>query len=505
LCMCLFLTNVEIPIVTTALVSITDEFGGFDKASWVISAYLLGYVGVLIILSKLSDIFGRKSVLLAVILVFTIFSGACGAAQSIEQLIVFRGFQGIGGAGNYAISSVIFLELVPSHKYAKYTSSISVVYSLSLLCGPLLGGAISEYSSWRWIFLINVPAALPTALLLVFTLPSGFPRHHLPPHARATRHYGFSRDALRRLDGPGTVLLLLGTMALVAALEEAGVHFPWRSAPVIVLLVVAGLAWAAFLFWERRVTLRQGKGSKVEPVFPWRFVQNRVWIGMVLNALFLGAPWFCAMFQLPQRLQIVNGMSPVDAAVRVIPFSLAAPLGSVVAPTIAKVGRVPPLYLVLAAAVVQVVGFALLSTLPDGAPVLAAQYGYEIIAGFGCGVNITLLVLMTPFCVQERDKAVAMGAVAQFRVMGGAIGLAIVTTAFNGLVRGRLGDQLAPGQLEQLLQFPGNIASLPPSVQEAIRVAFADGYALQAKILCGLAAGQIPASFLMWQTKQILV
>jgi hypothetical protein len=110
------------------------------------------------------------------------------------------------------------------------------------------------------------------------------------------------------------------------------------------------------------------------------------------------------MFQLPQRLQIVNGMSPVDAAVRVIPFSLAAPLGSVVAPTIAKVGRVPPLYLVLAAAVVQVVGFALLSTLPDGAPVLAAQYGYEIIAGFGCGVNITLLVLMTPFCVQERDK-----------------------------------------------------------------------------------------------------
>jgi hypothetical protein len=98
-----------------------------------------------------------------------------------------------------------------------------------------------------------------------------------------------------------------------------------------------------------------------------------------------------------------------------------------------------------------------------------------------------------------------MGAVAQFRVMGGAIGLAIVTTAFNGLVRGRLGDQLAPGQLEQLLQFPGNIASLPPSVQEAIRVAFADGYALQAKILCGLAAGQIPASFLMWQKKQILV
>ncbi|KAF3001622.1 hypothetical protein E8E14_007659 [Neopestalotiopsis sp. 37M] len=380
LCMCLFLTNLEIPIVTTALVDITSELGGFNKASWIISAYLLGYSGVLIILSKLSDIFGRKSILIIVILLFTIFSGACGAAQTIEQL------SGIGGASNYALCSVILLELVPSHKYAKYTSSVSGVYSISLLLGPILGGAISEGTTWRWVFLLN-----------------------------------------------------------------------------------------------------------------------RVWVGMMLNALFLGAPWFCAMFQHPQRLQIVNNLSPLQAGVRFIPFTLAAPFGSVFAPTVAKVGKVPPIYLVIFAAVLQVIGFALLSTLPSSETVMAAQYGYQIIAGFGCGINITLLILMTPFCVQERDKTVAMGSVAQFRVMGGAIGLAILTTAFNGFVRGRLSNTLTTEQLSQLLRYPESMSVLPSSAREAARLIFAEGYKLQIQILAGLAAGQIPASFLMWQKKQIKV
>lgn len=103
-------------------------------------------------------------------------------------------------------------------------------------------------------------------------------------------------------------------------------------------------------------------------------------------------------------MQIVNGLSPVQAGVRFIPFTLAAPLGSVIAPTIAKLARVPPIFLVLSSALFQVLGLALLTTLPASTALLPAQYGYQIIAGFGCGINITPLVLMTPFCVQERDK-----------------------------------------------------------------------------------------------------
>lgn len=110
------------------------------------------------------------------------------------------------------------------------------------------------------------------------------------------------------------------------------------------------------------------------------------------------------MFQLPQRLQVVNGLSPIQAGVRFIPFSLAAPFGSVVSAIMAKAAKLPLVYMIMFAAALQVIGFALLSTLATTKAVSPAQYGYQIIAGFGCGVNISMLVLITPFCVQERDK-----------------------------------------------------------------------------------------------------
>ncbi|KAI1267056.1 MFS multidrug transporter-like protein [Xylariaceae sp. FL1019] len=494
---CMFIVNLEIPIVTTALVSIGDGLGGFDKTSWVISAYLLGYVGVLIIASKLSDIVGRKPTIIFTILTFTIFSGACGASQSVVQLIVFRAFQGVGGAGTYALCTVILVELVPSEKYAKYTASISVIFSISLLIGPILGGAFSQSATWRWIFLINVPIAFAAALVLFFLLPKGFPNHG------TNRRGSMPSKSMSRLDYPGTALLLLSTLSLVAAFEEAGLLFPWKSAYVIVLLIASIIGWVVFLIWERRVTLAAGIR---EPIFPWRFVQDRVWVGMILCALFLGAPFFTTNFQLPQRFQIVNGLSPLQAGIRVIPFTLASPFGSVVAPVICKIFKVPPIYLVFCAAIIQVIGFALLSSVPPSRTIVAAQYGYEIIAGFGCGINITLLLLMTPFSVQERDKAVALGAISQFRIMGGAIGLSIATSAFNSLVRHELQLFLSPGQLNALLASPAELNPIiAPALQEPVRVAFADGYSLQMKILTGLAAGQIPASLLLWQSKQIMV
>ncbi|KAI1325561.1 MFS general substrate transporter [Xylariaceae sp. FL0255] len=470
---CLFLVNLEIPIVTTALVSISNDLSAFNKSSWVVSAYLLGYVGVLIIFSKISDIAGRKPTLLLAIFLFTVFSGACGAAQTVVQLIVFRVFQGVGGGGVYAVCSVILAELAPSEKYAKYMASLS-----------------------RWIFLINVPIAAVAGLLLFALIPTGFPYHG------SNRQIPVPSKSLNRLDYPGTALLLLSTLSFVAAFEEAGSLSRYSSAYVIVLLITGVLGWAVFLLWERRVTLQ----AKIrEPVFPWRFVLSRVWVGMLLCALFLGAPFFTTNFQLPQRFQIVNGLSPLQASLRVIPFTLASPLGSVIAPIICKAFKVPPVYLVLCAAAIQVVGFALLSTVPSSKSISPMQYGYEIIAGFGCGINITLLLLMTPFSVQERDKAVALGAISQLRIMGGAIGLSIATAAFNSLVRNELRQTLSTDQLNALLLSPETLQDYAAEMQETIRVALADGYSLQSKVLAGLAAIQIPASLLLWQTKQITV
>ncbi|KAL9035080.1 MAG: hypothetical protein Q9214_006754 [Letrouitia sp. 1 TL-2023] len=235
---------------------------------------------------------------------------------------------------------------------------------------------------------------------------------------------------------------------------------------------------------------------------------------MMLYAFFLGAPFFVAVFQIPQRSQIVNGVAPLMAGVRLLPFSIASPIGSIVSSEIAGKIKIPPIYLVIGASSLQVIGFALLSTLPVSTATSKAQYGYEVIAGFGCGVNISTLMLMTPFSVEKRDQGkwlpfshgtVALGTIAQFRVMGGATGLAIVTAVFNSHVDSSLRAVLSGEQIATLLDTSSAILDLPSSLQESVRSIFALGYNTQFKILAGLAAAQIPSSMVMWQKEQIVV
>ena len=125
------------------------------------------------------------------------------------------------------------------------------------------------------------------------------------------------------------------------------------------------------------------------------------------NSIFLGGTWFVTIFQLPQRFQVVNGLSPLQAGIRFIPFTVAAPVGSALSSAVGKALKIPLVYLVLLASIIQVVGFALLSTLSASLAISTAQYGYQIIAGFGYGINISLLILMTPFTVEEQDRGVS--------------------------------------------------------------------------------------------------
>ncbi|KAM0308687.1 hypothetical protein ACHAO8_009778 [Botrytis cinerea] len=502
ICMTLFLTNLEIPIVTTALISITNDLHHFGQDNWIISAYMLGYVSMLIIWAKLSDIYGRKPFAVMVVLLFTIFSGLCGAAQTMTQLIVFRALQGLGGGGNFAIGTIILVELVPKELYPKYTGLVSVVFSFSLLLGPIFGGALNHSPDWRWIFLLNVPLAFLALAAFFFGLPASFPYQGQDSRHQKVKRFG-SKESFRKIDFVGAILLIIATTLLVAALQEAGGEFAWNSAFVIILLIISGVTWILFILWERRVTVNM---SSTEPVFPWRLMKSRVWIGMTLNALFLGGPWFVTIFQLPQRFQVVDGISALDAGFKLIPFTVLAPVGSVISAVLAGKVKVPPIYLVLIASCIQVIGFALLSTLPIAAAVSSAQYGYQVIAGFGVGINISTLILMTPYSVADpRDKSVALGCVTQFRIMGGALGLAIVTAAYKGYVTSRLKAFLNLEEQLSVFESAKYIQSLSPELQGRVREIFAGGYNLQFRILIALAAAQIPSSLLMWQKEQIVV
>ncbi|KAF7921517.1 uncharacterized protein EAE97_011306 [Botrytis byssoidea] len=457
---------------------------------------------MLMIWGKLSDIFGRKLCAVTSISLFTIFAGAYGSSQSMTQLIIFRAFQGIGSGGNFALGNIILFELVPKKLYTRYTSFISIVYSISFSLGPVLGGALNHSKTWRWVFLLNVPAGALSALAIVLYLPAKFPNHERDEKSKGFGFSSlFSTKIFKRVDLLGAVILLVATALLVTALEEAGQLYDWKSAFVIALLTVSCSFRVGFVFWERLVSL---ESQTAEPVFPWRLMTSRIWIGMILNAVFLGIPYFVTIFQLPQRFQVVDNTTALNAAFRLIPFTLLCPVGSIVSTVVAGKAKVPPIFLIIIGSGLQIVGFALLSTLTVSEVTPVSQYGFQVIAGFGVGINLSTLLLITPYSIPEpADKAVAVSSITQFRILGDVLGIAIATAAYKSNIISNLDKILTKEQRSLILESTSMINTFDSEVQTQIRGVFAESYNLQFRILVVFAAAQIPSSLLMWQEKQI--
>ncbi|KAL2847111.1 major facilitator superfamily domain-containing protein [Aspergillus pseudodeflectus] len=484
----IFLPNLEVSIVSTALVTITNDLQGFSKTGWVVVAYLVTYTGFIIIWAKLSDILTRKWSLIASLVVFIVGSAICGASQSMTMLIVFRALQGLGGAGCFSISMVVFFEMIPPAKYPKYGSLLSADVALATLLGPIIGGAIADGTSWRWVFLLNLPiGALAVVALLVF-LPKNFPNHGSRPKPPNSKH------SLQRVDFIGTLLLVGANLLLVTALLEASTDYSWSSALTISLLTISAVLWICFVVWEYFATRETWP---VEPVFPFRFFPNRYWMGMLLQSFFLGVPFTMLVIALPQRFQTVNSMSALDAGVRLLPYAMLAPVGSLVS-NIIFMRRPVPIPLLIAGATFQVLGLALLVAEPVRESLPAQLYGYETLAGFGVGITFGTLVTITPSSVEPRDLATATGAMIQFRQMGSTIGLSIGSALLNSYIKSHLAPPvLSASQLESLLENIRVIFTLPPELQQVTREVFAAAFELQLKVVIGLAAALFPSILLM--------
>ncbi|KAI1192552.1 major facilitator superfamily domain-containing protein [Nemania serpens] len=237
----MFMVTFEIPVVATSIIAITDDLGGADNSSWLLTSYLLGYVAIIVISSKLSDIYGRRPLYVSCIVVFLLASVACSAAQTTTQLIVFRAFQGLGGGGCYSLGTIITMDLVPAAQYTSATARLSVCVSLGLLLGPVIGGVISAKTTWWWIFIVNVPVATICLGLVLMGMPRNFPLKSRTSDPQGHPGEARSKSTLARLDIPGAVLLLFAVLSLTTGFEEAGSLFPWRSAYVISLLIVSGV------------------------------------------------------------------------------------------------------------------------------------------------------------------------------------------------------------------------------------------------------------------------
>ena len=276
LCLGLFLSTIETTIVSTALVDITNALNGFEKGNWVVTSYLLTYSGFLVILSKFSDIFGRKPLIILTVFLFTVFSAGCGAAQKLTDLIVLRALQGIGGGGIYTLVFVISLQMVPPEGLASLSGILSSAYAFSAVLGPLLGGLISDRTTWRWVFLMNVPPGVIVIVLLFLAMPAGFPYRTEKSEKMAK---SFNVASIKKIDFVGTFLVLAGSILFVSAIEEGGTEYSWSSATVLSLLCVSLVLWIAFFIWQKMAGTRF---SEHEPILPWHLLANRFTVGFLL-------------------------------------------------------------------------------------------------------------------------------------------------------------------------------------------------------------------------------
>ncbi|KAI4954916.1 hypothetical protein J4E86_006226 [Alternaria arbusti] len=492
----IFLVTLESTVISTAIVDITDELGGYEKSSWLFTAYMLTYCSLQMIWAKLSDIAGRKYTLIASLLIFTIFSALCGASQTLIQLIMFRWCQGIGGCGVYALTQLMFMEIAPPGKLPKYMAGVSMVLALSLITGPLLGGGITLHGSWRWIFLLNVPVGVLTAVSLCFTLPRTLFNE---PAAQQT-HPIFSKHSLSRLDFLGATLML-GTLVLLATgLQQASLDYAWSSNKVLPLLVVSAPFAVAFFTWQWYITQRR---TNPEPVFPWRFCQSRIQLGMIINTYLSGTVMFVCIAQIPQRFITVNGLSPLAAAARLLTYGAFVPFGSGIAGAMMGKPRIPPCWIILGGSLMEILGIALLSQIDTSSHIDASQYAFQIIAGTGTGLVNSGLILLVPYAMDKRDLAVGSAATSQFRTLGGLVGIAIVTSISTPYIRSHLTDILPLELAESLLERTELVQTLSPETLERVRQVFGEAYNLQVKVLIGFAVAKVPVTGMMWTNLRV--
>ncbi|KAF1951253.1 MFS general substrate transporter [Byssothecium circinans] len=484
----MWLAQMESTITSTSVITITNDLGGYLKSSWILTAYWLTSGAFQIIWAKASDIFGRKHSILCSIFIFTAFSGGCGGSQSVIQLIMFRWLQGIGGCGIMALGQLIFIELVPPEKYPMYIGLVTVVLTSSLVCGPLIGGGITLNGDWRWVFLVNVPVGVATLIAFAFIFPRRLAKEP------ANKHGNLSIRSLKRIDFLGCTLLLGTCLLLTTGLQQAALGYNFDSSFVLPLLVCSGPFFVAFLISQWFVTRR----VYPEPVFPWRFCQNRVRAAIVVLTLLNGGVLSSAVVQIPQRFMTVNGMSAFSAAARLLAFGAFVPTGSAIAvPTMSKL-RVPPSLVMAVGAILEVVGTVGLSRAPTGYRVAASQYGFQILVGTGVGFIVSAVMILLPNAFEERDFAVATAAQSQFRTLGGliavSIGACVTTRYLEPHVRGLLPPNLA----NMLLERTETMRLLSGKELADVRVIFGQAYNRQIYLAVGLAAACLPVAALTW-------
>jgi EmrB/QacA subfamily drug resistance transporter len=446
LMLAVLLAALDSTIVATALPTITAELGGLDQLSWVVTGYLLASTISTPLYGKLGDLYGRKRVFQAAIVIFLVGSALCGQAQGMGELIAFRTLQGLGGGGLIVLAQGIIGDVVSPRDRGRYQGVFGAVFGVSSVLGPLIGGFLVDNASWRWIFYVNIPIGIIALAVIAVALRVPDQRRHA------------------RIDVRGTILLSLAAGCFVLATSLGGATYAWGSWQIVGLGVVTVVATALLIPVEKRAA---------EPVLPMSLFSSRVFTVAAAIGFIVGFALFGATTYLPLFLQIVTGASPTRSGLELLPLILGLLITSIGSgQLIARWGHYRPFP--IAGTAIMVVGFWLLSRMDAQTSALERSVDMFVL-GLGIGLVMQVLVLAVQNDVDYRDLGVATAGATFFRSIGGCFGVAICGAVFSN----RLADELAklPGLSTALAsgRVTGDqVARLPAAERAAFVGAYSD-------------------------------
>jgi len=442
----MFLGSLDQTIVGTAMPRIISDLGGFTHYTWITISYMIASTVAVPITGKLIDMYGRKKLYIAGLSIFIVCSLLSGLSQTMTQIIIFRGLQGIGGGIMIANAFTLIGDLFPPGERGKYQGIMSGVFGLSSIIGPPLGGFLTDSLSWHWIFFINIPLGLIVIALFMLFFPDVRPD--------IVKH---------KVDYYGVITLILAVVPALLALSWGGVEYPWLSVEIIGMFVFSIIMGVAFIIIERR-------GQN--PIIPLSLFNNRILAVSEIVIFFTGIGMFGSIIFVPLFFQGVLGVSATTSGSFLTPMMLGMVGGSFVSGQL--LSRAGGHYRIQGTAGIAIMtaGMYMLSRMTMETSYSMAVVNI-VVTGFGLGIIMPLYTIAVQNAVPYEVLGVATSLTAFFRSLGGSVGLAIFGSVMNNRFASSFMDALPPSvktvipaeRLELLVRNPQALVSVEAQAQ----------------------------------------
>lgn len=393
-------------IISTAMPKVINNLQGMEYYVWPFTSYMLTSTIAIILFGKLSDIYGRKSVIIPGIILFVIASVMCGFSTNIFELILFRGIQGIGGGILLSIPFVLVGEIFSARDRAKYMGILASVFGISSVLGPILGGVITDTIGWRWIFFVNVPVGIAAVTLLAYSLPN------------------FKLDGVKKvIDYSGIVTFALALSGLFLALTLARDLNAYPVSEIIGLLVFSAAMFALFVWAEKKA---------VEPILPLSLFKNSTFSISSVENFLASALIFAGIIYVPLFAQNILGMSATNAGLIMIPMLISLTIASNIAgQIISRTGKYKKL--AVAEFVITGIGIVLLATLNiNSSPY--ALLAYSTILGLGSGMMYTVFTISVQNSFSLREIGIVTSSMQFFRNVGSTVAIPVFGYIVNATI-----------------------------------------------------------------------